>query len=454
MRSRSLTLGTCVLSVLGLVAIAAAPAAGEDAAPAVVRPESVAAREEPLARKPGAIIDASNIERYGDVGGPSIRWLVEHGVKLKIGAYRKVSNPPPLLEATRKYSAKVQLSADGTHLVDHVAGLPFPDIDTNDPQVATKLMFDFESAVARDDLDLRFIECRAGTIGSGKDPFQVKRTFLVDHFRRLYFRERTTVEPLPELASNRDAVRYKETLWPLIEPFDLKGTGVTMNRYVDPARQDDTWQYLPQLRRIRRISWTQRSEALFDQDIDLDSHGGFAGKIALYDWKYLGEKSVLATFHDATIPIEWGAAPGDYVHAASWEPRRVWVVEGVPKSPLYVYSDISPLSFAHSRRVFYIDRETFRIPYSDIYDRTGQLWKAWITSFLFAKAPIADTYQGDYEVPYEPSVTMVDMQKQHATFCELPSRRFPGERGWYANVGDKEGTTESAFELTVSLGGR
>jgi len=458
MQLRRVTLRLCsVLFALGLVVAASKRPAGADASTAAGHTATVAVREVPREKKPGTVIDASNIDRYGDVGSPSIHWIVEHGVKLKVGRYRKVSNPPPFLEATSKYSAQVQLSAYETEMVGYVAGLPFPNIDPEDPQVAIKLMFNFESAIARDDLDLRNFSCNTGSIGKNGDPVKVERHFLIDHFRRLYFTGRIAVDPRPNIEPNRDRVRYKESLYPLIEPFDLKGTGFTMNRYLNPALQDDTWLYLPQLRRVRRLSALQRSDAQFNQDIDLDSFGGFAGNLALYDWRYLGEKTVLATFHDATIPIEWGAAPGDYVHAASWEPRRVWVVEGVPKPPYHLYLPVAFQSYADLRRVLYIDQETFRVPYSDIYDSSGQLWKAWIQSFLFAKAPIADAkYSVEYEVPYEPSITMVDMQIQHATFCELPSRRFPGEQGWYVNVGDKEGTTESSVDGSMWgwIGGR
>jgi hypothetical protein len=335
MRLRNITrLSFVALCVVGLVVAGCARATGEEtaapvetlapAASSVAPPAGAATPQVDLTSIPaGTVIDASNIAKCGDVGGPSIRWIVEHGVKLKVGAYRKVTLPPPFREATEKYAGKVQLSADGKSLVDHVAGLPFPNIDTNDPQVAIKLMFDFDSAIARDDLDVRYIGCRLSTIGSGQEPIpENRRTFLYDHFRRLYYRERTTVEPLPE-KPNPDGTRYKEGLYPVIEPFDLKGNGFVMNRYIDRTRQDDTWLYTPAIRRVRRMSSSQRSEPQFSQDIDMDSIGGFAGNLAWFDWKYLGEKTILATFHDATIPIEWGAAPGDYVHAATWEPRKV-----------------------------------------------------------------------------------------------------------------------------------
>jgi hypothetical protein len=42
---------------------------------------------------------------------------------------------------------------------------------------------------------------------------------------------------------------------------------------------------------------------------------------------------------------------------------------------------------------------------------------------------------------------MVDMQLQHATKASLPSSRFPGEEGWYFDLGEKSGTTEDFFTI-------
>ena len=71
---------------------------------------------------------------------------------------------------------------------------------------------------------------------------------------------------------------------------------------LDPLRQDDLWLYLPSLRRVRRLSSAQRSEALFGQDIDVDSYGGYAGQIPWFTWKFVGEKPMLASLHGENLP--------------------------------------------------------------------------------------------------------------------------------------------------------
>jgi hypothetical protein len=405
---------------------------------ACVSPSPADAAEDP---RPGTVIDSSNAESYKSYFGPAMRWVIDHGYKVRVSAPRKIEHPPAFRDATARYAAGVQLGENSTHLVNHVAGLPFPKIDVTDRDVAAKLMFNFNSAIAHDDSDIRNFDCDTGAVATGGRPVAVEKHFLIDHIRRLYFVGRTEVEPMPELP-NRDRVRFKEAMYPLIEPFDLKGVGFTMNRYLDHTRQDDTWLYVPQLRRVRRLSSAQRSDALFGQDTDQDSYEGYQGNIAWMEWRFLGEARLLATMHAEHLPVRWHQASADFMHDDTWEPRDVWVVEGRPRLPPYAYS----------RRLIYIDKEIARIPYTELYDRAGELWKVWVNNYRFAKSPRAGAaYSFPWEVAYRPSITMVDMQLDHATFCALPSATFPREQGWYVNLGDQEGTVEDFFDLNALL---
>ena len=391
----------------------------------------------------GTVVDKTNMEKYSQYLSPGVSWIVERGVKLPISEYKAVDFPPPFKAATEKYSGQVTLSPDGQTKLNHVAGLPFPKIDANDPQAGTKHMFNFDAAIAVDDLDLRNFDCDTGSVGHG-EPLRVERHFLIDHIRRLYWVERLEVDPKPTNPDNPDGVRYKEALYPIREPFDLTGTGFTFNRYLDHTRQDDSWLYLPQLRRVRRLSSAQRSDALFGQDTDQDSYAGYAGNVAWMTWKFLGEKTVLASFHSEHLPVKWGEGGANFMHDDQWEPREVWVVEGKSKLPQYAYG----------KRMIFLDKESYRIPYTDIYDQAGQLWKVWVNNFKYAKSPFPGAKYGfDWEVSYNPSITMVDMQLEHATACSLPSSRFESEQGWYINLGDKEGTTAEYFTLSAIIGG-
>lgn len=389
--------------------------------------------------KPGDVITAANVDQAKDLISPGLEWCVRHGWPLRIVETKKIDWPKAYREATEKYSAQVALAPDGLTLQNYVAGLPFTNLDPNDPQIATKIMWNYEyKFVITDDVDLRNFDADTGTIYGGSTPMSVERHFLLDHFRVLRYIGRLYNNPKPIWQSN-EGFQSKNSLHPVLEPFDLKGVGGLSFRYFDPSKQDDTWLYLPSLRRVRRLSSAQRSDALFGQDTDVDSYYGYAGHIAWMTWKYLGKKEILGCFHAENYPVKWASGGADFAFDDVWEKRKVHVIEGASKLAQYAYS----------KRVLFIDDEMWAVPYSDIYDRAGQLWKIWINQFSMRKQPFPGAKLSVYpdEMPFLPSIVMVDMQLQHATKAALPSHRYPGEEGWFFNLGEKSGTTEDYFTI-------
>ncbi len=357
--------------------------------------------------KPGDVITAANVDQVKDLISPGLEWCVRHGWPLKIVETKHIEWMKAYKEATEKYSGQVKLAADGLTLQNFVAGQPFPVLDPNDPQVATKVMWNYEyKPVATDDVDLRNFDADTGTIYGGSTPMSVERHFLLDHFRVLRYLGRLYVDPKPTWKTN-EGYQAKSSLHPVLEPFDLKGVGGLTFRYEDPSKQDDTWLYQPSLRRVRRLSSAQRSDALFGQDTDVDSYYGYAGHIAWMTWKYLGKKTMLGCMHGESYPVKWAAGGADFAFDDVWEKRNVHVVEGVSKLAQYAYS----------KRILFIDDELWAVPYSDIYDRAGQLWKIWINQFSMRKQPFPGAKLSVYEDerPYLPSIVIVDMQLQHAT---------------------------------------
>jgi hypothetical protein len=390
---------------------------------------------------PGTIVTKSNLAEYESLLGPAIRWAVGRGLEMEVVAPRSIPLEPARLAATEKYSPQVRLSGDKLRIENFAAGLPFPLVRDNDPDVAVKLMFNYENRIVVDDLDVRNFDCDTGTT-SANGPMRIEKHFEIEHFRRLYYVGRLYHEPMPTWPTS-DGIRYREALYPLIEPFDLKGVGLTYNRYLDPARQDDSWLYYPLLKRARRLSTAQRSEALFGQDTDIDSYAGYAGSIAWMDWRLLGSKRILASMHSRNFPGIWGDGSADFAFRDTWEPRDVFVLEGRSRLPGYAYS----------RRVIYLDRESYVIAYTELYDQRGELWKAWVNQWKIGDRPFAGAKRAvyGYEQQFLPAITMFDMQLDHATRCRLPSPRFAGEEGWYINFGEEEGTTEEAFNLSAVI---
>lgn len=145
---------------------------------------------------------------------------------------------------------------------------------------------------------------------------------------------------------------------------------------------------------------------------------------------------------DAADPVVREYRRGDFLQDDVWEPRDVWIVEGVSKLPQYAYS----------KRLIFLDKDVYRVPFTDMYDAGGELWKVWVNNYKFAKEPMPDAkYVMPWPFGFRPLISMIDIQLEHSTSCSLPSSRFPVEQGWYVYLGDREGTTEDFFDLSAVI---
>jgi hypothetical protein len=419
-----------------------APAPARSAEPQVQATAPAATFISPGVPPPGTIVEASNLDRWKDFISPSIAWAVRRGAKLPVVANEPIDLEPARAEATQRYSAQVQLSPDKTYMVNYVAGIPFPFVQTDDPDAGIKMILNWDSRIVLDDLDIRNFGCDTGSFGA-KTGVQVERSYITGHFRRLYYVSRLYHEPKPTW-QNAEGIRYREMLHPVLEPFDLKGAGFTYNRYQDPRRQDDSWLYFPQTKRVRRLSTAQRSEGVFGQDIDLDSYGGYGGNPSWTSWRLLGTKTIIASMHGRELPAKWLPPPNDFLHDDVWEPRDVWVLEGRSRLPGYAFGS----------RVIYIDRESFFIPYTEIFDLQGKLWKGLVQNWVYRDQMRPESkYKVGYKRIVLSNVEMFDMQLGHATRCQFPDESFKGqEDGWYMNAGEEEGTTENSFDVASFIG--
>ena len=396
--------------------------------------------------EPGDVISKKNLEKAAEFLHPGLVWCLERGLVMEIIDPLPATYPPVYQRATDRYQAQVRISEDGLTLENYVAGQPFVQLDPLDEQIAQKVMWNYYyNPYVTDDLTIRYFDADTGPITS--KGMVIERHFVIEHLRRLMYNGRVHVDPKPLFENNEEGFRYRESLHPILHPFDLKGVGTSLARYLDPSRQDDTWLYLPQLRRVRRLSSAQRSDALFGQDIDMDSYGGYSGNPAWFNWRLLGERTILGAVHGKRWPAHWCEGQGDFVFCDTWEKRKVWVIEGRSKFSQYAYG----------KRVLFVDKEAFYTPSTDIYDRGMELWKIWINGINVGYRPFpgAKVSVYDYETGFIPNITMVDMQLEHATRAALPSHEFPDEEGWYWNMGPKVGLEPDFFTVAELIrGGR
>ena len=405
--------------------------------------------------KPGDVITKDNAAQVQDLLSPGNLILVQHGMQIHVIATDKLDWPPPYKTASEKYASQVSLDANG-ELKGYVAGQPFPLLDPNDAQVAMKVMWNFSfRPLYTDDADLRFAQVASYAPNSTGTPVSY---FTVGHFAFYNNIGRIEVPPVPtDPDGQASGVRYRFAYYPLLEPSSLRGYGMIRYRHLDANTDDNTWVFNPTTRRLRRQSPEMLSDALgalpgfsggsamgggggagapaVVTTIDPDSYFGFSAKIEDYTYKYLGDKTMLASVHAKNSPeLPCAGDGGKTICPEDWELRHLYVIEATAKPG----HDLSI-----PKRLLYIDSEGWFITASDQYDRDGKLWKTLVAFNTFRDRPVPDARVAiyPYKRMFQLGLVDYDVQRGYSSVIYMPGRESEERECWYIDMG----TVDNSF---------
>jgi len=181
-------------------------------------------------------------------------------------------------------------------------------------------------------------------------------------------------------------------------PARLEGDILLVHENLDQVKEPrNAWLYNAGQRRVRRapnVSYDgpgRASDSLRTSD-DLDAYNGAPDR---YDWKLLGKTekyigtnayrlySKKLDYRDIILP---GHINPEYTR---YELHRVWVVEATLKpGERHIYS----------RRMFYLDEDTWTVALKDQYDGRGELWRVAQGHGIYhydAKVPWGSEAQND-----------------------------------------------------------
>ncbi len=160
-----------------------------------------------------------------------------------------------------------------------------------------------------------------------------------------------------------------------ISPSRIAGDGSLI---IEPIDQTDdprrAWSYSRDLRRVFRLPWVAYDFPAPNSDglRTVDDVWLFNGPPDRFDWELLGKRELLIPYnayrlHGSEVgPSEILRRSHIEPDLARYELHRVWVVQATLKpGAKHVYS----------RRVFYVDEDSWQIAVSESYDLEGRLWR-------------------------------------------------------------------------------
>jgi hypothetical protein len=355
-----------MLSLALSAALVAPRAAAQDAVPG-------------LPFKEGDVITFQDIDKLKDYLPPEFwenrEYFFYEGMDLTIGpTQREYGLAAKYVEATEKFKGQSRIGREGS-LENYTAGRPFPteSIDcTAGPHAGEKIIWNFA-----------YTWNGSGTMANWSYTYWDRGDQLPLFYKgwSRYIKLAHKVESyyLDENGGDIFSNERRRDASGLVveEPFDARGIMTLSYRYKDAdkaedeAKNDDTWVYVPDLRRTRRISTAQRSDSVQGTDFTFDDLFSFSGIPPQYTWKCLGEARIIAPMNtkDLAYPYteeEYNFGPYGFSFANDrWEVRDAWIIRFDPRNDDHPYS----------RKDIYIDKELYLPLYSFAYDRKEELWK-------------------------------------------------------------------------------
>lgn len=353
--------------VLAIAALAFLPLASSTRADDALKPGDVLSKENAAAAE--GLLPPEILQHYKD--GKYKNEIVDW----PDGAFRWET---AFQEATLDNKGKYEINEKGT-VIDkatgeqppYVYGFPFPEIDPNDPKAGTKILWNsyygyWYLGNSHNDVRLVWVNPDGIDREAGQEVYFMYYDGQSEPYR--------VPNPKNLLAQFISTTSY---------PTDLQGTTALGWRYRDPDKRDSNWAYVPNIRRVRSVSPTNRSDGFLGSDMSQDDGPFFDGKPEDFEWRLVESKDQLRVVDPGSMKgsynnYKWlpgggwrtiwksetptvGFQDPDW-QGLAWAPvapalakRPVWIIEATPKDKYYLYGKVQ----------LYVDRET----YQGIYNR-------------------------------------------------------------------------------------
>jgi hypothetical protein len=370
--------------------------------------------------------------------------LIFDGMEMTIKDAGDLTPSDSYKTATQKFAGQASLAADGA-LENYTAGRPF-DPATFTPGSAedgSKMAWNWTWRWENEGLkieEVHWVWVREGgdhsnhevmTSGGGKyaEYYLGGGTFervLAGPYQRVMMSARTDL-PDQGYMLNGGQGFAKNTAFReytgFTSPFDIAGTAFLILRYNDARKTDDSWAYIPSLRRVRRISVEVKSDSLLGTDHTLEDFYGFNGRVMEHDWEYVGVAKILAVIRSRnTDTVFYG--PNGWAPLDDWALRTVDIMRQIPKSSAHPYSE----------KFIYVDRESGEAPYANSFDQSGQIWKIWQIQKVWSEDPHYKEHQVKFGAPPTnegvrkasfQSINVIDLQNKRGTLVPCRGNSFP-----------------------------
>ncbi len=168
-------------------------------------------------------------------------------------------------------------------------------------------------------------------------------------------REKETLRQRITLGRKSDDIAYKDLI--MFTSPQVRGLGTLTWTYMNPKRQQDSWLWVPSLKKIRKISAANADDSFMGSD-------------------FTNEDILTRRFEDETYTLlkeeNFKGYACEFDKKTYFKDAPCFVIEAKPKkSPWY-----------YSKRILWVDKKTGGGIYEEMYDPTGRMFKTLFKEYV------------------------------------------------------------------------
>jgi len=176
----------------------------------------------------------------------------------------------------------------------------------------------------------------------------------------------------------REGVDFKD-IRRFMSPEDLRGFSIMVWDYLDDAKDQDTFLYLPSMRKIRRLAQSGKEDSFGGTDV---TYWGLVLRVPGDEDHKLLRTEIVGDELINQVKKEMLTNPIPGLPPAYTEQRIVNFVEALRGHKVYVIESKQKLGFlSWDKRIWWLDPSTFRDFRRLFYDKSGRLVKTYNVSF-------------------------------------------------------------------------
>jgi hypothetical protein len=352
----------------------------------------------------GKKIDKSNIDQVAEFMPASYVEIYKNPEKwggppegnyFNIVPYRQIIETKGMIAATKKYSPMVKTDVEGKIInYAEIAGFPFPD-----PKTGLEIAYNTECQTRGDTYHMNW---KGGVVDPRKRSVRPSDQI----FKEMFFIHRVDVDPRPAILKNPKGY-HKGQFLHFNKPSEMHNSRLIVMKFIDEIKEYSSYLYYSEFRRIRRLSQAERTNAIDGSDQIYDDGNMWDGYLSRNSYKFMGKKELFLARHQDINDIK--PLTGEAISSGyTFERCNTYVVEVVSKDPNYIYS----------KRIWYIDPETYMIHWQEMYDQVGQYWKCF-------NQPTNNIKNDNGEMKnFMAAYIMQDMQRTHSGQTKITVKRL------------------------------